>query len=74
MNKCDCKNCKSTWDTKTIPLNCPYCTSTKIGILLNYCGHKETIKKEELDCHPYGDNCRWDECLECGEKLNFEVF
>jgi len=40
--------------------------------LLN-CKHKETISKSEYNAYPYGEDCTWDECTNCGTKLNFKI-
>ena len=47
----------------------------KLKGLLNEpaCEH-HTQHKRELDCYPYGDNCQYDLCVKCKEKLNFKIF
>lgn len=50
-----------------------------INAILDYidngdCRCENTISKVEYNCHPYGENCSWEECTKCGKRHNFKVF
>ena len=56
---------------KTFPKVCPL---REVGRFVEVkCSHPTTIRREELNCHPYGHDCTWEQCVDCGKKFNFKV-
>lgn len=38
------------------------------------CKHTNTKKVHDSDCFPYGEGVEYEQCLDCGEKINFKTF